>query len=87
MDKVQPQNRTKNFALRVFKMVTVHPHLNLPHQGGGIQGDNEYSPPLVGGVRGGGELLLKMVEKLPKSKGVEVIIYQLLENLRNNLVF
>ena len=35
---------------------TVHPHLNLPHQGGGIQGDNEYSPPLVGGVRGGGKL-------------------------------
>ena len=33
---------------------TVHPHLNLPHQGGGIQEDNEYSPPLVGGVRGGG---------------------------------
>jgi len=25
--------------------------------GGGIQGDNEYSPPLEGGVRGGGELL------------------------------
>ena len=41
MDKVQLQNRTKNFALRIFKMV----------------------------------------EKLPKSKGVEVIIYQLLENL------
>ena len=39
------------------RMVTVYPHLNLPHQGGGIQGDNEYSPPLVGGVRGGGELL------------------------------
>ena len=34
-------------------LVTVHPHLNLPHQGGGIQGDNEYSPPLVGGVREG----------------------------------
>lgn len=41
MDKVQLQNRTKDFALRVFKIV----------------------------------------EKLPKSKGVEVIIYKLLENL------
>ncbi|MBM2834101.1 MAG: CinA-like protein [Candidatus Brocadiaceae bacterium] len=41
------------------KQVTVHPHLNLPHQEGGIQGDNEYSPPLVGGVRGGGESLRK----------------------------
>jgi four helix bundle protein len=39
MDKVQLQNRTKNFALRVFRMV----------------------------------------EKLPKSKGVEVIIYQLIK--------
>ena len=33
-------------------IVTVHPHLNLHHQGGGIQGNNEYSPPLVVGVRG-----------------------------------
>ena len=46
--------------------VTVHPHPNLPPPpfspsvrgtGGGIQVNNEYSPPLVGGVRGGGELL------------------------------
>ena len=29
--------------------VTAHPHLNLPRQGGGIQGNNEYSPPLMGG--------------------------------------
>ena len=50
------------------KQVTVHPHLNLPPPpfspsmrgtGGEIQGDNEYSPPLVGGVRGGGESLRK----------------------------
>ena len=46
--------------------VTVHPHLNIPPPpfspsvrgtGGETQGDNEYSPPLVGGVRGGEELL------------------------------
>ncbi len=47
------------------KQVTVHPHLNLPQQGEGIQGDNEYSPPLVGGVRGGGESLLKQA-MIPK---------------------
>jgi len=44
---------------------TVHPHLDLPPPpfspsvrgtGGGIQGNNESSPPLVGGVRGGSEL-------------------------------
>ncbi len=39
MDKIQLQNRTKNFAIRVFKMV----------------------------------------EKLPRSKGAEVITYQLLK--------
>ena len=48
----------KNLIAQI-KTVTVHPHLNLPHQGGGIQGGNEYSPPLAGGVRGGGKLLLK----------------------------
>jgi len=47
--------------------VTAHPHLNLPRQGGGIQGNNEYSPPPVGGVRGGGELL-------PISKGISFLI-------------
>ena len=47
------------------KQVTVHPHLNLPHQEGGIQGDNEYSPPLVGGVRGGSESLRKQA-MIPK---------------------
>jgi len=56
-------------GIRVIqKKVTVHPHINLPPPpfspsvrgtGGGIQGNNEYSPPLVGGVRGGGELLQK----------------------------
>ena len=57
----------KNLIAQI-KTVTVHPHRNLPPPpfslsmrgtGGGIQGDNEYSPPLVGGVRGGGKLLLK----------------------------
>src|SRR3989304_3220508 len=28
-------------------------------KGGGVKGNNEYSPPLAGGVRGGGKLLLK----------------------------
>src|SRR3990167_2312677 len=51
-----PETISKS-KVRSNNYVTVHPHLNLPHQGGGIQGNNEYSPPLVGGVRGGGELL------------------------------
>ena len=38
----------KNLIAQI-KTVTVHPHLNFPHQGGGIQGDNEYSPPLIEG--------------------------------------
>ena len=57
----------KNLIAQI-KTVTVHPHLNLPPPpfspsvrgtGGGVQWNNEYSPPLVGGVRGGGEPLLK----------------------------
>src|SRR3989304_8002399 len=54
---------TNNYA--GSKMITAHPHLSLPPQGGGIQGDNEDSPPLVGGVRGGGELLHKMIPLYP----------------------
>ena len=53
------RNQSINKQDEYSKQVTVHPHLNLPHQGGGIQGDNEHSPPLVGGVRGGGESLRK----------------------------
>ena len=60
-----PYSTENDIVHLIQNNVTVHPHLNLPHQGGGIQGDNEYSPPLVGGVRacpvpdtgGGGELL------------------------------
>jgi len=61
------RNQSINKQDEYSKQVTVYPHLNLPHpfgfaqdrQGGGIQGDNEHSPPLVGGVRGGGESLRK----------------------------
>ena len=52
-----PYSKENDIVRLIQNKVTVHPHLNLPHQGGGIQGDNEYSPPLVGGVGGGGELL------------------------------
>ena len=52
--------------------VTVHPHLNHPYQGGGIQGNNESSPPLVGGVRGGGELLrFKRVSLVVFKQGID----------------
>src|SRR3970040_615370 len=69
--------------------VTVHPHLSLPPQGGGIQGDNEYSPPLVGGVRGGGELLHKTIPLYPVignhelifGEKVDAIIKDLLEKI------
>ncbi|MEK7749451.1 MAG: rRNA maturation RNase YbeY, partial [Planctomycetota bacterium] len=43
---------------------TVHPHLNLPHQVGGIQSDNEYSPPMVGG----GSLLQERTKKTAGKK-------------------
>jgi len=61
-----PYPTEKDIVHLIQNNATVHPHLNLPPPsfspsvrgtGGGIQGDNEYSPPLVGGVRGGGELL------------------------------
>jgi len=87
---------TNNYA--GSKMVTVHPHLNLPSPpffpsvrgtGGGIQGDNEYSPPLVGGVRGGGELLHKTIPLYPVignhelifGEKVDAIIKDLLEKI------
>ncbi len=62
------RNQSINKQDEYSKQVTVHPHLNLPPppfspsmrgKGGGMQGDNEHSPPLVGGVRGGGESLRK----------------------------
>src|SRR3990167_7088387 len=62
------RNQSINKQDEYSKQVTVYPHLDLPpspflplSEGdrGGIQGDNEYSPPLVGGVRGGGESLRK----------------------------
>ena len=34
-----------NAQFYIFIMVTDYPHLNLSHQGGGIQGYNEHSPP------------------------------------------
>jgi len=87
---------TNNYA--GSKMVTVHPHLNFPPPPfspsvrgtrGGIQGDNEYSPPLVGGVRGGGELLHKTIPLYPVignhelifGEKVDAIIKDLLEKI------
>ena len=78
---------TNNYA--GSKMITAHPHLSLPPQGGGIQGDNEDSPPLVGGVRGGGELLHKMIPLYPVignhelifGEKVDAIIKYLLEKI------
>jgi len=87
---------TSNYAGN--KMVTVHPHINLPPPSfspsvrgtrGGIQGDNEHSPPLVGGVRGGGELLHKMIPLYPVignhelifGEKVDAIIKDLLEKI------
>ena len=68
------------------KMVTVHPHLNLPYQGGGIQGNNKYSPPLVGGVRGGGELLYKMIPLYPVIGNHELIFGEKVDALIKDLL-
>jgi len=68
------------------KMVAVHPHLNLLHQGGGIQGDNEHSPPLVGGVRGGGELLHKMIPLYPVIGNHELIFGEKVDAIIKDLL-
>ncbi len=87
---------TNNYA--GSKMGAVHPHLNLPPPPfspsvrgtrGEIQGDNEDSPPLVGGVRGGGELLHKTIPLYPVignhelifGEKVDVIIKDLLKKI------
>src|SRR3989339_890470 len=68
------RNQSINKQDEYSKQVTVHPHLNLPpspflplSEGdrGRKQGDNEHSPPLVGGVRGGSESLRKQA-MIPK---------------------
>ncbi len=59
--------------------ITAHPHLNLPPPpfspsvrgtGGGIQWDDECSPPPVGGVRGGGVLLQETVHEVTTKSGL-----------------
>ena len=84
------------------KMVTVHPNLTLHSPpfspsvrgtGGGIQGDNEYSPPLpvlseaegVGGVRGGSELLHKMIPIYPVIGNHELIFDEKVDAIINDL--
>src|SRR3989304_4461739 len=68
------------------KMVAVHPPLSLLHQGGGIQGDNEHSPPLVGGVRGGGELLHKMIPLYPVIGNHELIFGEKVDAIIKDLL-
>lgn len=73
---------TNNYA--GSKMVTVR-----PHQGGGIQGDNEHSPPLVGGAREGDELLHNTIPLYPVignhelifGEKVDILIKDLLEKI------
>ena len=76
--------------------VTIHPHLNLPPPPfspsvrgteGRIQGDNEYSPPLVGGVRAcpvpdtGGEGELLPIEEPGTSQRLISVLYQTRGNI------
>jgi len=63
--------------------VTFHPHLNLPHQGGGIQEDNKYSPPCEGGDVG---VVMKSKEIPPdtmQTQDVEFIKAEVLKILYN----
>src|SRR3972149_8120447 len=84
---------TSNYAGN--KMVTAHPHITLPPPSfspsvrgtrGGIQGDNEHSPPLVGGVRGGGELLHKMIPLYPVIGNHELIFGEKVDAIIKDLL-
>ncbi|CAG1769509.1 partial putative protease, partial [uncultured bacterium] len=56
---------------KVSDKVTTHPHPCPPPSRGRKYAGNKCSPPLVGGVRGGGELLPDKIEQLPEDNQVK----------------